>query len=166
MRWPLNRIFAVALGAGLALTAVSMQLQARDYSVGGIRISHSWAPSSLGKQRIGVAYFTLHNSGPDADRLLGIDLPDGGKAQLHNSQIENDIMRMRPVDGATIPAGGELVLKPGGMHVMLSDLPGPLIEGGQLKLKLHFEKAGPLEVAARIEKRSATPSSPPPHSGH
>lgn len=142
------------------------QSMARDYSTRQLVIAHPWAPPTLGKQRTGVVYFTLRNQESEADRLLGIDLPDGGTAQLHSSQLENDIMRMRPVNAATIPAGGELVLKPGGTHVMLAGLPGPLITGGRLKLILRFEKAEPMEVEASIEPRTATPSAASPHQGH
>lgn len=163
-KFPALTVAITGLFAGLFLYA--SPAMARDYSAGPLLVAHPWAPPTLGKQKIGVAYFTVRNPGAEDDRLLGVDLPDGGTAQLHNSQIENDVMRMRPIDGAVIAAGGELTLKPGAMHVMLSDLPGPLIEGGLLKLKLHFEKAGPIEVAAMIEKRSVTPSSPSPHSGH
>lgn len=153
-----------ALCAGLFL--YFSPVVARDYSAGALLIAHPWAPPTLGKQNIGVAYFTIRNSGAEADRLLGVDLPDGGQASLHNSEMQDGVMRMRPIDAAVIPAGGDLSLQPGGMHVMLSDLPGPLIKGGRLRLILRFEKAGPVEAEAAIEPRMAAPSAPSPHQGH
>jgi copper(I)-binding protein len=157
------KIFVALLCAELVLAAGPLHVQARDYSAGQLVIAHPWAPPSLGKQRIGVAYFTVRNSGVEADRLLGVELPQGGQAQMHNSQMQDGVMRMRPADAPEIPAGGELVLRPGAMHVMLMDLPGPLIEGDGLKLILRFEKAGPVEMEAAVEPRPSTPS---PHQGH
>ncbi|MEQ1887670.1 MAG: copper chaperone PCu(A)C [Alphaproteobacteria bacterium] len=144
------------------MTLPSLQTMAHDYSAGRLAIAHPWAPPTLGKQRTGVIYFTIHNRGEQAERLLGIDLPEGGHAMMHSSEIQDGVMRMRPVDALKIPAQAEVALLPGGMHVMLTDLPGPLIEGGRLKFRLHFEIAGPVEVEAAIEPRGSTASAPPP----
>ena len=166
MRMHPQKMAACIGGMWLAFTLHASQVMAHDYSAGQLVIAHPWAPPTLGKQRIGVVYFTLRNQGPDVDRLLAIDLPDGGQAQMHDSQMQDGVMRMRPADAALIPAGGELALQPGGMHVMLMDLPGPLIKGGRLRLILRFEKAGPVEAEAAIEPRMAAPSAPSPHQGH
>ena len=163
MRMHPQKMAACIGGMWLAFTLNLSQVMAHDYSAGQLVIAHPWAPPTLGKQRIGVVYFTLRNQGPDMDRLLAIDLPDGGQAQMHDSQMQDGVMRMRPADAVLIPAGGELVLQPGGMHVMLMDLPGPLIEGDGLKLILRFEAAGPVEMEAAVEPR---PSAPSPHRGH
>jgi len=152
MRCKLQKLAVVFIGIWLAYTLNAGQTMAQDYSVGQLVIADPWAPPTLGRQRIGVVYFSVRNSGAGADRLLGVDLPQGGQARIHTSQVQDGVMRMRPIDAAAIPAGDELVLKPGGMHVMLNELPGPLIEGGQLKLILRFEKAGPVDVEAVIEK--------------
>lgn len=166
MRMHPQKMAACIGGMWLAFTLHAGQVMAHDYSAGQLVIAHPWSPPTLGKQRIGVAYFTLRNQGSEADRLLGIDLPGGGQAQMHNSQMQDGVMRMRQMDAALIPAGGELVLQPGAMHVMLTDLPSPLIKGGHLKLILRFEAAGPVEVEAAIEPRVATLSAPSPHQGH
>ncbi|MFP5469490.1 MAG: copper chaperone PCu(A)C [Alphaproteobacteria bacterium] len=166
MRMHPQKMAACIGGMWLAFTLHAGVLMAHDYSTGQLVIAHPWAPPTLGKQRIGVVYFTLRNQGPDTDRLLAVDLPDGGQASLHNSEMQDGVMRMRPIDAAVIPAGGDLSLQPGGMHVMLNGLPGPLIKGGRLRLILRFEKAGPVEAEAAIEPRMAAPSAPSPHQGH
>ena len=160
-------LFAAAfIGANFVLAFSASQSLARDYSSGQLTIAHPWAPPTLGKQRTGVIYFTLHNRASRTDRLLGIDLPEGGQARLHASQMQDGVMRMRPVDALEVPAQAEVALQPGGMHVMLSDLPGPLIKGGRLKFRLRFENAGPVEAEAAIEPRGATASAPPQHHQH
>jgi hypothetical protein len=60
-------------------------------------------------------------------------------------------MRMRPVDAVEVPAGGEAVLEPGGLHVMLIGLKAPLEEGDSFALRLVFEDAGEVEVVTTIE---------------
>jgi periplasmic copper chaperone A len=65
------------------------------------------------------------------------------------------VMKMRPLAGLDIPAGQPVTLKPGGEHIMLLDLNGPLREGQSFPLTLTFEKAGTREVSVAIEKPGA-----------
>nr|WP_254426077.1 copper chaperone PCu(A)C [Dietzia sp. oral taxon 368] len=44
-------------------------------------------------------------------------------------------------DGFVIPAGGELLLEPGGNHIMLMDLDEPISTGQQITLTLEFDGA-------------------------
>jgi copper(I)-binding protein len=58
---------------------------------------------------------------------------------------------MRPVDGLEIPAGGTVVLKPGGGHVMISGLTAPLHPGEMLQLTLRFERSGDKPVELKVK---------------
>lgn len=160
MRQP-GWIFILAFVASL----YGGQTAARDYRAGALVISQAWAPEGLGKQKIGVAYFTIRNQGEAPDRLLAIELPAGGAAKLHESLMQDGVMRMRPVEAPEIPPGGELLLQPGGLHVMLSNLPATLTAGEQLRLKLQFAVAGETEIEAEIRPRPA-PAAGKGHQDH
>ena len=56
----------------------------------------------------------------------------------------------------SLKPGASTVLKPGGYHLMLTDLKAPLKEGDLLKITLVFEKAGEIEVEATVEPIGAT----------
>jgi hypothetical protein len=85
---------------------------------------------------------------------------------LHNSMMQDGIMHMDMMDALVIPPGGEAALQPGAMHVMLTDLPGPLLKDSKLRLILHFEKAGPVDVQAAIRPRPVNQTPPPMHQAH
>ena len=55
---------------------------------------------------------------------------------------------MRAVAALELKAGAPTVLKPGGYHVMLTDLKGPLVAGQRFAVNLTFEKAGRIDVTA------------------
>jgi periplasmic copper chaperone A len=57
-------------------------------------------------------------------------------------------MKMRPLDGVEVPAGGTAEFSPGADHIMLIGLKAPLKAGDRFALTLRFEKAG--EVAADV----------------
>ena len=54
-------------------------------------------------------------------------------------KMENNVMKMRAIDGLSLPAGKMVELKPGGYHVMLMDLKGQVKTGDAVQLTLVFE---------------------------
>jgi copper(I)-binding protein len=124
------------------------------HRVGDIVVEQPWSRATAAK--VGGAFVTLRNNGALADRLVKVSTPLAEKAELHETKVENGVATMRPVDGVEIkPRGGSVQLKPGGVHVMLLGLVRPLKEGERIKLTFTFERAGAIEVEARVEKAGA-----------
>lgn len=65
-------------------------------------------------------------------------------------------MRMRQVEAIDVPAGGSAELKPGGLHLMMIDLTGQLVEGETVDVTLVFEQAGEVNVTLPIKGPGAT----------
>jgi len=55
--------------------------------------------------------------------------------------MEGDVMKMRAITGLDLPAGQAVELKPGGFHLMLMELKGPVKDGDTVPLSLVFEGA-------------------------
>ena len=73
--------------------------------------------------------------------------------ELHESyMLQDGAMGMRPVDGGRIeiPAGGQVELKVGGLHLMCMQLKQELQPGDKIDLILDFEKAGDVNVQVEI----------------
>ncbi len=119
------------------------------FTVGDLVIESPWARESVTKT--GAAYLTVRNNGDQDDRLIGVTSAVAGKAELHRSEMKDGVMKMLPVEEVVVPAHGEATLAPGGLHVMLMGLNGPLEEGKSFALTLEFEHAGTVEVMATIE---------------
>ena len=92
----------------------------------------------------GAIYGSIENSGTAADRLLKVETRIQGRAELHQTETdENGVKRMSSVDGGfALPAGSKLTLKSGGMHIMLFDVPVQPEAGGVLPVQLYFEVSG------------------------
>ena len=100
--------------------------------------------------RSAAVYFTLANSG-GRDRLLSVAAEGVGKASLHETSMDGDIMRMRPIDGGIeIPARGRVRLSANGRHVMILGLARPLTARSSIKLTLRFERQGAVTIAAPV----------------
>jgi copper(I)-binding protein len=124
-----------------------------------VTISHPWSRATAPSQKVGAVFMTITTNANVADRLIGAQSPDAERAQIHGHMMDGDVMRMRPVDGVTIPAEGEAVLEPGSFHIMLIGLKAPLFEETVIPLTLEFEKAGIVEIEAVIEAAGARAAS-------
>lgn len=154
-------VIAVLLGLGAALLhPASAAAQSTDNRAGSIRIIDAWAPPSAGAQRTGAVYFTMINEGPGEDRLTGVSTAGAGLAALHTNIIKDNVVRMRPIDGVAIPAGSTIILKPGGMHLMLYDMSAPLVSGTRLGLNLQFVRAGKISIDAVVRDAQSGPVQP------
>ena len=116
----------------------------------GIKVHHAWARATPGLVKNGGAYFTARNNGRHGDRIVGVSSNMSAKTEMHTHINDKGVMRMRKVDGVNVPAGGEVVFKPGGYHIMLLGLHKPLSKGDQFSATLIFEKAGKHTVAFTV----------------
>ncbi|WP_201740602.1 copper chaperone PCu(A)C [Paracoccus aeridis] len=148
MKLPVAAVLAFALSAGF--------VQAEPVRQGDLEIDAAWARASIGSSRPGAAYFTVRNLGDEADRLTGLSSPVSAMPMLHETTLSEGISRMAHVEAAEIPAGGELTLEPGGMHVMLMELTTPLKEGATFPLTLTFEAGGEITVEMPVFGPGAT----------
>jgi len=105
-----------------------------------VTFDDGWAKAT-GTEMTGV-FGTITNPG-DADlHLTGVESDLGGSAELHETVPgASGMMMQEREDGFVIPAGGELVLEPGGNHIMLMELGRPITTGQQITLTLEFDGA-------------------------
>ena len=59
---------------------------------------------------------------------------------------------MAKIEVLTIPANGSVTLEPGGLHIMLMKLQGPLIKGDPLSLSFNDSNNNEYAVILSIEK--------------
>ena len=148
MKLPVAAVLAFTLSAGF--------VQAEPVRQGDLEVDAAWARASIGTSRPGAAYFTVRNLGDEADRLTGLSSPVSAMPMLHETTLSEGVSRMAHVEAAEIPAGGELTLEPGGMHVMLMELTTPLKEGATFPLTLTFESGGEITVEVPVFGPGAT----------
>ena len=120
-----------------------------------IEVTHAWARATATMAKTGAVYFMVANKGTEDDRLVGASTSVADKAQLHETIADKGVMKMRPVAALEVKAGGEAMLEPGKMHLMLVGLKAPLKIGQHFPVTLTFEKAGAVEVTVTVEKPGA-----------
>jgi copper(I)-binding protein len=98
---------------------------------------------------LGVAsvYLTVRNDG-GSDRLVTarVAVP-GAIVELHDVKHR----RMEKVAHFRVPSRGTLELKPGGMHIMVFNLPRSMVKGSEFSMTLLFERSGERTVTVHLE---------------
>ena len=143
----LSVVAALLLGVGSA--------SAEDYTLKNLHINHPYARPTPPGAKIGGVYFSIDNAGGESDRLVRVATPVARAAEIHSMSMDGNVMRMRAVAAMDIPPHATTALKPNGYHVMLLDLKRSLAVGDTVPLTLTFEKAGFVEVPARVEAQGA-----------
>jgi copper(I)-binding protein len=98
------------------------------------------------------AFMTLRNSGSKTVKLLKADNPASAITELHTHLNEGGVMKMRAVADIAVPAGGETMLKPGGLHIMLINLKTALKEGDSVPISLSFDDGTTQQVQFLVKR--------------
>jgi copper(I)-binding protein len=157
-----------SLGCAVAFAALLVTpAGAQDVKAGDLVIKQAWSRATPGGAKIAGGYLTIANKGAAADRLIGGSADVAGKLEIHEMTMNNGVMTMRPLaKGLVIEPGNTAKLAPGGYHLMLMDLKGPLKQGDKLPVTLEFEKAGKVKVAFDVQGVGAKgPGADEGHSG-
>jgi len=117
-----------------------------------VQVKDPWVRATVPQQTATGAFMQI-TSASNA-RLVSASSPVAGTVELHESRMENDVMKMRAVPGIEIPAGKGAELRPGGYHVMLMSLKSQMKEGDMVPITLVLEdqagKRQTLEVKAPV----------------
>jgi periplasmic copper chaperone A len=130
---------------------------------GAPTVSDAWARATPPGVSVGAAYLTI-TGGAARDRLVGASTDRASMVQLHTVEESSGVAAMRQVDGVPVPAGKQVVLAPGGTHIMLMGLSKPLVAGETFPLRLRFENAG--DQVVQVTVRAADAPGPAAPAGH
>jgi len=138
----LRSAVAVAL---LACTSLTMAQDAAP-----VQVSGPWVRAAVAGQSGTGAFMQL--TAPKGAQLVGVSTPVAGVAEVHEMKMEGDVMKMRAVPGGlALPAATPVELKPGGYHIMLTDLKQPLPAGSTVPLTLHLKNDGGAAVDMNLQ---------------
>ncbi|MDP4006328.1 DUF1775 domain-containing protein [Methylobacterium sp. NEAU K] len=119
---------------------------------GALSIQVPWARATPNGAKVAGGYLSITNAGTEPDKLTGVSLDRASRGEIHAMSMDGGVMKMAPVEGGLVIKPGETVtLKPGGYHLMFTDLKQPLAKGDKVDGTLTFEKAGTVPVAFTVE---------------
>jgi copper(I)-binding protein len=126
------------------------------FRVGLLVVTQPWSRPTPGGAKLTAGYLQIANTGTEPDRLIGGSAQIADRLELHTTEMDHGIARMRALhEGIEIPAGETTELRPGGKHVMFMNLKSSVTLGDSFVATLVFEKAGPLVVVFSVRNQAA-----------
>jgi hypothetical protein len=149
-------VFAAACGA-----PTHQQATQEAHATSSLAVQDQWAAPMPDGVDVGAGYLTIANRTDADDRLLSATSPRAARVEIHEMTMEGAVMQMRAIDDLEVPAGQDVTLGPGGMHLMFFGVTQPFAEGEEIPLVLTFEDAGAINVALPVRRAAAQD-----HAGH
>jgi copper(I)-binding protein len=116
-----------------------------------VEITDPWCRPTPNGAQAGACYLTIKSSHDNT--MTGVATPLAANAMVHDMTMSNGMMNMSEMAGGLPLKGGEKVeLKPGGKHLMLTGLTGPLTEGSAVPLTLTFSDTPAMTVQAPVRQ--------------
>lgn len=111
-------IFIVSLG----LMAASVFSSGQE----AVSVQQAWVKLAPPGAAVNAAYMRLQNQSPTTQTIIAVSADCCTQVMMHESRREGDRMVMDHKERLDIPAQSELVLAPGGLHLMLMGAQAPL----------------------------------------
>ena len=154
----MNIASATLICLGLALSACNRDGKnstTASIDIGGdkatVEITDPWCRPTPNGAQAGACYLTVKSSADNT--MTGVATPLAANAMVHDMSMAGGMMTMSDMTGGLpLKAGEKVELKPGGKHLMLTGLTGPLVEGAAVPLTLTFSNTPAMTVQAPVRQ--------------
>jgi periplasmic copper chaperone A len=99
-----------------------------------VSVTAPWVRATVPAQKSTGAY--MHLLSGSGARLVGVSSPVASTVELHQMEMQGEMMKMRQVDGIDLPAGKGVNLASGSYHIMLVGLKRQLKPGDAVEMTL------------------------------
>jgi len=163
MKKQLSKSILVASSLMLALLSGTLLADA----AADISVSDAYVRATAPGQANSAAFMKLHNGSMQAYSVVAAEGHAAKAIELHTHVKAGGMMKMRRIDKIDVPAHGEVVLEPGGHHVMLIGLKQAANEGDSIHLSLVFNDGSKKMISAPVKKMNMQMGSTnQQHGGH
>ncbi|MDG6777706.1 copper chaperone PCu(A)C [Thiomicrorhabdus sp. zzn3] len=142
-----THLSALIFGGLTALSAFSAQADQAEH----IDVSNAYAREVPPGAPASASFMTLDNLSDEEIKIVAADSDVAKVVELHTHTNDNGVMRMRQIPAISIPANGQTVLKPGGLHIMLIGPKQPLKNGQTVSVDLKFEDGSHKTVSMPVK---------------
>lgn len=120
-------------------------------------VADPWIRAAPPTARVLAGYMVVENPGTSAVTLVGASSPVAAMVEIHETVVRDGVASMERRPELLVPAGGQLVLEPGGAHLMFmqpSAVPGA---GETVPVTLKLADGSTLDVEFAVRDGAAKP---------
>ena len=110
----------------------------------------AWSRAMPPSARVLPVYVTLRNSSAEDVSLVSVS-STYGQAELHETVMENDMMKMLPINAIVVGSNKQVQLAPMGLHVMITNLALDVpSKGSTLPITLTFDNGETISLDVKV----------------
>jgi len=140
----LKKLIHTALGLGLVTLSIA-------HAETAIEINDAWVRSAPPSAKVMAGYMKITNHGQKTISLSSINSPQFKKVEVHRSVMHDGMMHMEKIEPLSLKSHQQLVLKPGGYHLMLIKPVHAISEGDSVHLNFNFDNGDKLSLMAEVK---------------
>jgi copper(I)-binding protein len=118
-----------------------------------LKVESGWIREAPPTATALAAYATLTNTGAAALTITAFGTSAAQMAMLHETTVKDGVVQMRMLSSLSVAGGLKVTLVPGGKHLMLTGLKGPLKAGDHVTIS--FTDASGCTTDADFSVRSS-----------
>ncbi|MFF6780936.1 copper chaperone PCu(A)C [Streptomyces sp. NPDC012510] len=147
-------ITAAALVLAGCGSSASSSSSTSSSSAAKLSVKSAYMPQPV-TDSMAAGFLVIENDGGTADELTSVTSDIAQDVTVHETTGQS----MREVAGLKVPAGGELVLRSGGDHLMFENLRHKPKEGETVSLRLNFTESKTITVEMPVKSATYQPAS-------
>ena len=121
-------------------------------SLAELDISDAWIKNLPPSVPVRAGYMTLHNAQSKTQRIVAVHSENFASVEIHQTLMQDGMMRMEQVPGLQIEPGETVHLAPGGLHLMMMQPAQPTRPGEVHRIEIEFEDGSRQSLQMTVRK--------------
>lgn len=117
-----------------------------------LEFSNAWIKNLPPPVPVRAGYLTIHNPLMQSVAIVAIRSEGFASVEIHQTLMQDGMMRMEQVENLTIEAGQTLQLAPGGLHLMLMQPLQPTRPGEIHRITIEFNDGSSQTLELTVKK--------------
>jgi len=140
----LNKLVHTALGICILTLSVA-------HAETAIKIDDAWVRSAPPSAKVMAGYMKMTNHSLKTITVTDINSPQFKKVEVHRTVMHEGMMHMEKVEPLNLDSHQQLILEPGGYHLMLIKPVDVIAEGEQVHFNFSFDNGDKLSLMAEVK---------------
>ena len=115
-------------------------------------ISDAWIKNLPPSVPVRAGYMTIHNPQSRALSIVATSSKAFASVEIHETRMQDGMMRMDPVPRLKIEAGASVQLEPGGLHLMMMHPAEPTSVGQVIGITIELDDGSRQELQLTVRK--------------
>ena len=116
-----------------------------------IMIDDAWVRTAPPSAKVMAGYMKISNHSQKTVTLSGVNSPQFNKVEVHRTVMHDGMMHMEKVEPLNLESHQELILEPGGYHLMLIKPIHAVTKGESIHFNFEFDNGDKLSLMAEVK---------------